>query len=118
MKMLGSTEIECPHCKEIIRLYLSRAETEQEFVQENSGFCVYCELMKPEIHADHIIPQSRQGPNEEWNLVSACDMCNRFKGNKYPWEWLGEDWLPPVGYETQFARAQTFVKGLDEEDLP
>ena len=115
MKMLGDLFIECPHCKETVQLYISRAETEQEYIDERSGLCVYCELVRPEIHTDHIIPTSKGGPNDEWNRVAACDRCNRFKGDRNPWEWLGNDWEPPARYDAQFAKAYAYLKGIEDE---
>lgn len=32
--------------------------------------------------ADHIVPQSKGGPHELWNLQPACAHCNSSRGNR------------------------------------
>lgn len=39
--------------------------------------------------ADHVLPLSRGGPDEDHNLVVACWPCNSDKGDKTPSEWGG-----------------------------
>lgn len=33
-------------------------------------------------HNDHLIPQSKGGPNDVWNLAPACEYCNTSRGNE------------------------------------
>lgn len=46
-------------------------------------FCHWCDkpLDKSTATADHLIPLSRGGPNEDWNIVIACLKCNKMRGD-------------------------------------
>ena len=54
--------------------------------------CQYCGRNKNDLHAhefltmDHILPQSRGGPDEWENVVLACVTCNNRKGCRTPQE--------------------------------
>lgn len=53
--------------------------------------CVYCgagEDVAP-LCADHVVPLSRGGTNDETNLVCACKPCNSSKNNRLLSEWKG-----------------------------
>jgi 5-methylcytosine-specific restriction endonuclease McrA len=53
-------------------------------VMQRDGFrCVYCGRTAAEgarLHVDHVIPVTAGGPNEQDNLVTACEECNLGKG--------------------------------------
>jgi len=52
-------------------------------VFERDGFaCQYCGLKPPEaiLEIDHIVPVSKNGTNEQENLLTSCKTCNRGKG--------------------------------------
>lgn len=51
--------------------------------------CVYCGGQATT--RDHLIPDSRGGSNGLENLRPACEPCNQAKGDRTPFEWLGED---------------------------
>ena len=46
---------------------------------------------EPELDWEHIIPQSRGGPNVIDNMVLACRSCNASKGARDPFEWYGRE---------------------------
>lgn len=51
------------------------------FVLERDGFvCYYCG--NEATTADHVIPKSKGGPAEPWNLVAACRPCNSRKRDR------------------------------------
>ena len=53
-------------------------------VRKCEGRCWYCGYEPPELcdlTVDHAKPVSRGGPNAEWNLLPACEYCNRLKDN-------------------------------------
>jgi len=54
--------------------------------------CQYCfkEFSGSELTFDHVIPRSKGGGTDWYNIVSACDDCNRKKGNH-------ENWISPLG---------------------
>lgn len=45
--------------------------------------CHYCGLVGPYTR-DHVVPRSRGGCGEEWNLVVACARCNVSKSDDWP----------------------------------
>lgn len=47
--------------------------------------CVYCNSTR-NLTIDHLIPSSRGGKNEWKNLVSCCNKCNTYKGDRTPEE--------------------------------
>jgi hypothetical protein len=45
--------------------------------------CVWCGAKVEEgtqLTLDHVIPHSEGGPNDDWNLVTACKRCNDSRG--------------------------------------
>lgn len=54
-----------------------------------AGICHYCRRQcKPgELTMDHIIPLSRGGTSERFNIVPACKECNNRKKYLHPTEW-------------------------------
>jgi 5-methylcytosine-specific restriction endonuclease McrA len=50
--------------------------------------CQYCGACpgKSALTIDHVLPRSRGGPTTWENVVTACDTCNRRKGNRTPEE--------------------------------
>ena len=59
--------------------------------------CSYCGATE-ELHADHLIPTARGGPNRGENLIWACSSCNSSKGAKdaLTWWFSKQDVFPPV----------------------
>jgi hypothetical protein len=55
------------------------------------GICFYCK----EDHLvvdDHVVPIVRGGPPDEaWNIVKACDLCNSSKSDQLPSEWCPDN---------------------------
>jgi hypothetical protein len=51
--------------------------------------CIYCGAGNRLIEPDHVIPKSRGGTNDRFNIVPACVSCNREKHDRTPEEWLG-----------------------------
>lgn len=92
--------------------------------------CQYCgkKFKAKELTLDHIIPQSRGGPNSWTNLVTCCDSCNNKKDNRTPEEAnmplrtlpTRPNWLPAIlvkaikntGIPPQWARWLDWVTGV------
>lgn len=57
-----------------------------EVLRRDNHACRYCGAKAPfaELHVDHVIPRSRGGVDEAWNLTAACVDCNMSKGNGVP----------------------------------
>ncbi|MDP6340274.1 MAG: HNH endonuclease [Candidatus Marinimicrobia bacterium] len=48
--------------------------------------CQYCFVKKGPLTLDHVLPKDRGGLDSWENLVTACQQCNRKKGNRTPEE--------------------------------
>lgn len=58
--------------------------------QRDGYTCQYCGRSAPdvELHADHIVPRSKGGPDTLENLRTACRDCNLGKGaRRLDWKW-------------------------------
>lgn len=60
--------------------------TRYEVLRRDNFACRYCGAKAPyvELHVDHVIPISRGGTDDEWNLTAACVDCNLGKSNGVP----------------------------------
>jgi HNH endonuclease len=56
-----------------------------EVMQRDRHTCQYCGA--PATELDHVMPFSRHGWTTADNLVAACSLCNKSKGDKTPEEW-------------------------------
>ena len=57
--------------------------------KRSSGICHYCEnnFIPSELTMDHVIPLSRGGKSQKFNLVPCCKECNTKKRQFLPFEW-------------------------------
>ena len=57
--------------------------------KRSTGICHYCSrIFNPkELTMDHVIPVSRGGKSEKFNLVPCCKECNTQKKQLLPAEW-------------------------------
>lgn len=56
-------------------------------ILERDGFsCRYCGAFGKgvELQVDHVVPQSRGGGDDPWNLTAACQKCNAGKTDRMP----------------------------------
>jgi HNH endonuclease len=56
----------------------------------NQILCAYCEKPAEPPHKDHVVPRSRGGRDEPYNIVIACAACNLSKGDRLPSEWRSD----------------------------
>jgi hypothetical protein len=63
----------------------------QRVLERDNFTCVYCGEGEDFalLCADHVVPLSRGGTNDEDNLVCACKPCNSSKNNRLLSEWEG-----------------------------
>lgn len=64
----------------------------REYIKEREVHdkCIYCgSEEKEKLTKEHILPKSRQGPEEFSNIVFVCKKCNSSKGDKRLYEWFG-----------------------------
>ncbi len=67
--------------------------------KEQEYRCIYCnkewlpQNLKEEgnLQIDHIIPESKSFDNSYNNKILSCSFCNKNKGQKTPYMWLGSD---------------------------
>lgn len=52
--------------------------------------CAYCQVESDSLQRDHVVPRSRGGPDDAFNIVMACEACNSAKRDSLPSEWLGD----------------------------
>ena len=57
--------------------------------KRSSGICYYCkqQFHPCELTMDHIIPLSRGGKTEKYNIAACCKDCNTKKKQALPAEW-------------------------------
>lgn len=62
--------------------------TNRTLFRRDRQVCAYCgqEYALSDLSRDHIIPDSRGGPNTWMNVVTACNSCNKLKDNRTPQE--------------------------------
>jgi len=66
----------------------SRSIKEYIKERERPNECIYCGG-KESLSADHLIPQSRGGPDTGDNAITACKKCNSSKRDRGIYEWYG-----------------------------
>lgn len=60
------------------------AWTKRGVLRRDRHVCAYCGGFADTV--DHIVPQSRSGPNSWLNTIAACGPCNRRKADRTPEE--------------------------------
>lgn len=73
----------------------SAAEIREIFIAQR-GMCANCHIRidahgKDKMHVDHIVPLSRGGLNNKYNLQCLCPQCNLKKHAKDPIDWANEN---------------------------
>jgi hypothetical protein len=58
-------------------------------IERDGRTCHYCGDRPERLCADHVVPLSRGGTNDEDNLVACCIPCNSSKCDKLLEEWAG-----------------------------
>lgn len=59
----------------------------QRIFDRDDHTCAYCGVTGVALECDHIMPISKGGSNDDDNLTTACEPCNRSKGSKLLEEW-------------------------------
>ena len=65
--------------------YRKVALTRHNIYKRDGYRCVYCGK-RDDLTLDHVLPRSRGGKDSWTNLVTACQKCNTYKGNRTPAE--------------------------------
>jgi len=74
--------------KEYVPMARAPAFTRFNVFLRDGWQCQYCAntFKTHELTFDHVVPRSRGGKTTWDNIVAACQKCNRFKGNRMPYE--------------------------------
>jgi 5-methylcytosine-specific restriction endonuclease McrA len=72
--------------------------------------CQYCAIKSSKLTIDHIIPKERGGYDSWDNLITACQDCNRKKGNRTP----EEARMPLLKYPKKPNRIHYFQQFIKE----
>ncbi|MCL4435316.1 MAG: HNH endonuclease [Thaumarchaeota archaeon] len=86
--------------KKLQRGDISWSTSIREYVKEREerDRCIYCGA-EGKLTLEHILPLSRNGPDDPDNAVMVCGKCNSNKGCKRLFEWFGlenRDGLPRI----------------------
>lgn len=69
-------------------------EVKEYLLEKFNRRCAYCGAQGVPLEVEHVVPRNPrhgpQGTNRISNLVMACELCNKSKGNLQPEEWLGK----------------------------
>lgn len=76
--------------------------------------CVYCTAVLSEENfvLDHLQPVAQGGTNRKHNLVAACEVCNRRRGESKPIEFLRENYRQQLVTQEEFLRQKDYVEAL------
>jgi endogenous inhibitor of DNA gyrase (YacG/DUF329 family) len=77
-------------CKSMDHTFIHRGGTRikgarrQQIIQRDGSACYMCgvNLKMSRIELDHLIPVSKGGTSDDYNVAAACLQCNRKRGNK------------------------------------
>ncbi|MET7939687.1 HNH endonuclease signature motif containing protein [Streptomyces sp. NPDC005302] len=74
-------------------LYPSRRDALRRWEEQELWTCTYCDSAfgeKVVLEMDHVRPLAKGGLHEWANLVPACSLCNRSKGDQDVCSWLAQ----------------------------
>ena len=86
-------------------------------LEEFAGRCAYCPA--PATSWDHVVPVTRGGLTEAYNIVPACVCCNSSKRTQNVWAWLektGRTPHPAFFDRIALYHASLSVRGPDPFD--
>ncbi len=70
---------------QVERLWKVPPVNRREVLRRDNHSCQYCGTSR-HLTLDHVMPRSRGGQHTWDNVVTACERCNQFKGNRTPEE--------------------------------
>lgn len=76
--------------------------------------CVYCTtaLSEESFVLDHLVPIAKGGTNRKHNLVAACEVCNRRRGESDPVQFLRENYRQQLLTQEEFLRQKEYIETL------
>jgi len=81
--------------------------------------CVYCTapLSEDTFVLDHLVPVAKGGTNRKHNLVAACEVCNRRRGESEPVEFLRENYRQSLLTQEEFLSQKAYIEVLLSDGL-
>lgn len=85
----------------------------------DSNACVYCTaaLSEDNFVLDHLVPVAKGGTNRKHNLVAACEVCNRRRGDSDPIQFMRENYRQQLLTQEEFLRQKVYVEALLAEGM-
>jgi hypothetical protein len=97
------------------------ADYRQQYFKKNPGYaglpiwiCAYCGkflIGRSSVEVDHVNPVSKSGINSTWNLVSACERCNRGKSDSRGL-WVVRGYIAKIGTNLFGIGERLHISGL------
>lgn len=98
--------------------YYSEPSRRRVVLERDARRCQYCriEIDEDTYVLDHLVPIARGGTNRKSNLVSACETCNRRKGEQEPVGFLLSNYRMSLISQDEFlAQRETIERLLASE---
>jgi len=82
--------------------------------------CVYCTAAPSEdaFVLDHLVAVAKGGPNRKHNLVAACEVCNRRRGDSDPIQFLRENYRQELLTQDESSDRRTISRSRQESPPP
>ena len=121
-----------PSCKELIdqekqeslvelqetdeRDYYTDTGRRRAVLMRDKYACVYCTVALSEENfvLDHLVPVARGRTNRKHNLIAACEVCNRHRGESDPVQFLRENYRQQTLTQEEFLGQKDYVEALLE----
>jgi hypothetical protein len=99
--------------------YFNNLERRLVILSRDHQMCVYCTaaLSEENFVLDHLMPVARGGTNKKHNLVVACEVCNRRRGEIDPVPFLRENYRQQLLTQDEFLRQKEYIEALLVEDF-
>ncbi len=99
------------------RDYYNDPQRRLVILARDNKICVYCTAVLSEDNfvLDHLVPVSKGGSNKKHNLVAACEVCNRRRGDSEPIQFLRENYRQQLLTQEEFLQQKKRIEGLIDD---
>ncbi len=96
------------------RDYYSDPGRRLAILARDQSSCVFCTaaLTEDTFVLDHLLPVAKGGTNRKHNLVAACEVCNRRRGESEPTHFLRENYRQQLITQEEFLRQKSYIEVL------
>lgn len=101
------------------RDYYSDPQRRLVILARDRSACVYCTapLSEDSFVLDHLVPVAKGGTTKRHNLVTACEACNRRRGDTEPVAFLRGNYRQQLLSQDEFLRQKDYIEKLLEESV-